>query len=630
MRNRLYGPTLAFIFVSLAAFSCSFRHPVSQIKAQPRVSTGDGAAAAVRMSSGGESELRSAAATPAPALEAQQASFGPMVGHAVLFGYSPEARSLPPAVSSGEGGEVNELNDEIERHIVAGASVQNEDATIRPDGGRGRVRALSTAALPSSTSFEGLADTDNGNGLVNPSDSNGAVGPNDYVEVTNNRVRVFDKSGNPKTAPFTQSSLFASVGGICSLINDGDPIVLYDKLADRWQISQFAFAAPTVPPYHQCIAESINGDPAGKYYLYDFMLPTNNFPDYPKLSTWPDAYYMTTRDFLMGGPFNGEGAIAIDRRKILVGDPTAILIYFGNSNGGNGLSNSSSGMVPADFDGVALPPAGAPGIFAIYTAAIFGDPQGDALRLFDLHADFDTPANSTFTERPESPIAVAAFDPLNPSGRADIEQPPPSTAADRLDTIGDRLMYRLQYRNRDGVESLVSTHTVNVGVHLTTRFPTAAEHQAAPRYYELRRTTPGGAFSVYDQATFAPDAPTPPNLPTGLNRWMGSAAIDNQGNLAVGYSTSSASAGEYPSVAFAGRAFNETGGLLQGEAKIFQGLGSQQASGNRWGDYSSLSLDPVDECTFWYVNEYYTAAGQASSAAGWQTRIGSFKLPGCQ
>jgi hypothetical protein len=582
------------------------------------------------MSPGGETGLRSATREEAPALQTEQASSGPQVGHAVLFGYSVEARNLPPATSSGEAGEINELNDEIERHIAVGATVKSEDATIRPDTGRRSIQPLSTSALPSSTSFEGLADTDNGTGLVNPSDSNGAVGPNDYVEVVNNRVRVFDKSGNPKTAPFRQSTLFAAVGGICSIVNDGDPIVLYDKIADRWQISQFAFSALNVPPYHQCIAESINGDPTGKYYLYDFVLPSNNFPDYPKLSTWPDAYYMTTRDFFMGGPFNGEGAIAIERKKILVGDPTAKLIYFENSNGGNGLSNASSGMLPSDFDGVTLPAPGTPNIFAIYTAAIFGDPA-DAARLFDFHVDFDTPANSTFLERPESPIPVAAFDPLNPSGRADIEQPPPAliqpvgqTPSDNLDTIGDRLMYRLQYRNRDGVESLVSTHTVNVGVHLTTRFPTPAEHQAAPRYYELRRTTPGGAFSVYDQATFSPDAGNPQ---TGLNRWMGSAAIDNQGNLVVGYSTSSPTV--FPSVNFAARAFNETGGLLQGEATIFAGLGSQIGSGNRWGDYSSLQLDPSDECTFWYVNEYYPVGDRTTNQFNFHTRIGKFKFSSC-
>ncbi|MFY9552105.1 MAG: carboxypeptidase-like regulatory domain-containing protein, partial [Thermoanaerobaculia bacterium] len=624
MHNGTRLKVLTLTLFSLGFLSCSTRAPVSQAKDDGRVSTrgsGEGAAAVTRIGRGSEKGARREAPAPAsPAVE-EKASTTPQVGYAVLFGRSAEARSLPPAAASGEAGEINELNDEIDRPIVAAPGFKLEDATIR--GGQ-RLSTKALEALPSSTSFEGLADTDNGAGLVNPSDSNGAVGPNHYVEVVNTRVRVYDKSGNPLTPPFRQSSLFASIGGICATGDAGDPIVLYDKLADRWQVSQFAFTAINAPPYHQCIAESINGDPAGKYYLYDFQLPSNNFPDYPKLATWPDAYYLSTRQFLNGGPFNGEGAIAFDRKKMLVGDPTATLIYFSLSNGGNGLSFSSSGMLPLDFDGLLPPAPGTPNIFAIYTAAIFGDPQGDALRLFDFHVDFGTPGNSTFTERSESALPVAAFDPLNPPGRADIEQPPPANAGDNLDSIGDRLMYRFQYRNHDGIESLVAVHTVNVGVHLTTRFPTPSEHQAAPRYYELRRSTPGGAFSIYDQATFSPDAGNPV---TGLNRWMGSAAIDNQGNLVVGYSTSSPSV--FPSVNFAGRAFNETGGLLQGEATIFAGLGSQILSGNRWGDYSALQLDPVDECTFWYVNEYYPVGDRNTNQFNFHTRVGKFKFAGC-
>src|SRR2546425_527941 len=202
MRNRTLGSALAFVFLCLATFSCSFRSPVSQVKNRPRVSTGEGAAAALRMSPGGETGRRSETREQTSAIKAEQTSTGPQVGYAVLFGYSTEARNLPPATSSGEGGEINELNDEIERQLAVGPAIKNEDATIRPGAGRGQIHAFSTNALPSSTSFEGLADTDNGTGLVNPSDSNGAVGPNDYVEVVNNRVRVFDKAGNPKTAPF--------------------------------------------------------------------------------------------------------------------------------------------------------------------------------------------------------------------------------------------------------------------------------------------------------------------------------------------------------------------------------------------------------------------------------------------
>jgi hypothetical protein len=591
---------------------------VAQVKDQTRTkSSGQGASAALRKSSETETGQRGGGhRAPASAtVAAEQDSTGPLVGYAVAYGRSADARSLPPSLASSETGEVNELNDEIDRQIAAGANFLNQDATVRAGGGLS-MKAL--AALPSSTSFEGLADTDNGAGLVNPSDSNGAIGPNHYVETVNNRVRVYNKAGVPLTPPFRQSSLFASVGGLCATVDDGDPIVLYDKLADRWQISQFAFTATNAPPYHQCIAESINGDPTGAYYVYDFVLPTNNFPDYPKLSTWPDAYYLSTRQFLNGGPFNGEGAIAFDRQKMLAGDPTATLIYFSLPSS---VSFASSGMLPLDFDGVLPPAPGTPNIFAIYTAAIFGDPSGDALRLFDFHVDFAVSGNSTFTERPESPIPVAAFDPLNPNGRADVKQPPPATTADYLDTIGDRLMYRLQYRNREGVESIVAVHTVNVGVHRTDDFPTPAQFQAAPRYYELQRSTPGGPFTIYDQATFSPDAGNPA---TGLNRWMGSAAIDAQGNLVVGYSTSSTSV--FPSVSFAGRLFSETGGLLQGEATIFAGLGSQQASGNRWGDYSSLQLDPVDECTFWYVNEYYPAG---LTQFNWHTRVGNFKFAGC-
>jgi hypothetical protein len=611
-RPRIVPCLLLFVF---AAFACTTRTPVSQAKDKARVSSrGDGAAMAARPKSDNNAEVAPRAvvrpeATTSPAAEES----GPIVGYAVAFGRSPAARNLPPAPSGGEAEEINELNDEIERPIQVGPNFRLEDGALADH----RLSTKALEALPSTTSFEGLADTDNGTGLVNPSDSNGMAGPNHYVEVVNNRVRVYDKAGNPLTPPFRQSGLFASLGGICAAGDAGDPIVLYDKLADRWQLSQFAFTALNAPPYHQCIAESINGDPTGAYYLYDFVLPSNNFPDYPKLSTWPDAYYLSTRQFLLGGPFNGHGAIAFDRAKILVGDPTASLIYFSVPAT---VSNASSGMLPLDFDGLLLPALGTPNIFAIYTATVFGDLH-DALRLFDFHVNFANPGLSTFTERTESPLLVAAFDPLNPSGRADIEQPPPAVAADNLDSIGDRLMYRLQYRNRNGVESIVAVHTVNVGLHFTDHFPTPSEHQAAPRYYELRRSTPGAAFSIYDQATFSPDAGNPT---TGLNRWMGSVATDNVGNLVIGYSTSSTSV--FPSVTFGARAFDQIGGLSEGEATIFNGIGAQQASSNRWGDYSSLSVDPVDECTFYYVNEYYPAG---LTQFNWHTRVGKFKFDTC-
>jgi hypothetical protein len=461
-------------------------------------------------------------------------------------------------------------------------------------------------------SFPGLSYADNlaaGFGNLSPPDTNGDVGPNHYVQQTNLLVRVWDKSGTPLTAPFKLSSLFTPLGGQCAAPDAGDPIVLYDALADRWLLSQFAFATTSAPPYHECIAISQTGDPSGAYYLYDFITPGNEFPDYPKLGVWPDAYYMTTNQFLNGGNFDGAGAFAFERAKMLSGNPSAAMVYFNLNLASH--PEAIGGMLPSDFDGLTPPPASRPNTFAYFLATEFGDAI-DGLRLFDFHVDWAVPANSTFTERPESPVAVAAFNPLSPSGRNDILQPAPATSSNGLDSISDRLMHRLQYRNNGSQEWLVTTHTVNV-----TGGTTSATYRAGIRYYQLASS--GGAFSVLEQATYSPDTDS---------RWMGSAAVDWQGNLAVGYSVSSATT--FPSIRYAGRlAGDPPGGLFQGEAQIIAGTGVQRSTGGRWGDYSALTVDPVDDCTFWFTTEYYTAASQAASTVGWLTYIGAFTYPSC-
>jgi hypothetical protein len=529
----------------------------------------------------------------------------------------------PPEIEGGqsEGHEINPRNSMDVKANLPGLSVDGAlQSSFKPKRG-----ALKAAALPApSLTFEGIDATDEGNSVA-PPDTNGDVGPNDYVQTVNNRVRVWDKAGNPRGAPFTQSSLFGALGGICSTVNDGDPIVLYDRLANRWLISQFAFTGTgTVPPYHECIAISKSPDPTGSYFLYDFVLPGTEFPDYPKLGVWPDGYYMTTNQFNNGGPFDGGGVFSFQRSKMLVGDPTAIAIYFNLNLASH--PEGIFGMLPSDHDGLLPPPAGAPNTFLYFTDDNFGDPA-DGLRLFDFHADFNTPANSTFTERAEStyavPLALAAFDAGNPNGRGDIEQPPPAgnDSTDRLDSISIDTMYRLQYFNRAGTESLVGNFTVNVsGVSPTS----AANYQAGFRYFELRKSSPGGAYTVAEQATFAPGAG---NGATGDNRWLGSAAIDSQDNLAVGYSISGVTAGHFPSLNYAARAFNDPpGGLFQGEGTLFAGTGVQRGTSNRWGDYSVLQVDPTDDCTFWFTSEYYTSTALTFN---WQTRIGTFKFATC-
>jgi len=554
---------------------------------------------------------------PAPArVRAQSGQAAPFADQAVGFALSGPARDLPAAAPEekdsnsfrkgreGEGGDAEEF-----RTTAPGVEADVDAALDNPVA---QAPDLVFGAGPI-LSFDTLSNQDNFTAFgfrVSPPDTNMDVGPNHVVQTVNLLVRVYNKAGAPLTAPFKMSSLFAALGGICSTDDDGDPIVLYDPMADRWLISQFAFlGGGTIPPYHQCVAISKTGDPTGAYFLYDFVVPNNEFNDYPHIGVWPDAYYMTVNQFLNGGPFDGTGAYAFDRAKMLAGDPSAGFVYF-NLN----LATHPEGIggaLPSDFDGVNPPAAGAPNTFSYFLATEFGDAL-DALRLFDFHVDFAVPANSTFTERTESPIAVAAFNPLSPAGRADIRQPAPATDAHAVDSISDRLMHRLQYRNFGTHESLVTTHTVNTGTGTTL-----ATYKAGVRYYELRRS--GGTWAVHEQGTFSPDAD---------NRWMGSAALDNGGNLAVGYSVSSLTT--FPSIRYAGRlASDPPGGLAQGERSLVAGTGVQRSTGSRWGDYSMLAVDPSDECTFWYTTEYYTAASQLTSTVGWLTRIGSFKFDQC-
>jgi hypothetical protein len=543
-----------------------------------------------------------------------EAPLGPVSLSAVNFAQSPPLSDVARQVDQVGG------RDEVAEATPDNGRVRqpsNSPSALAPTRDTVLQTATSNAMPAPIVNFDGISNTDNANfnpnvGRVSPPDTNGGVGPNHFVQFANLLMRVYDKTGNPLTPPFKMSHLFTALGGVCAANDEGDGIILYDSLADRWLVTQLGSVSL---PYHECVGVSMTSDPTGGYFLYDFITPGIEFPDYPHFGVWPDGYYMTVNQFL-GNTADGTGAYAFDRTKMLAGDPTAGLIYFNFNLTAH--PEVVAGMLPSDFDGLIAPPAGRPNTFAYFTArTYFGDPA-DGLRLFDFHADFAVPANSTFTERPESsynsPVPVAPFDPTTPAGRPAVRQPPPAQDFDALDSITDRLMHRLQYRNTGADERLVVTHTVGAPGSIRIQ-----NFRAAPRYYELRRTLPGGTFAVSEQATFAPDTD---------NRWMGSAAEDNQGNMAVGYSVSSLTT--FPSIRYAGRLFSDPpNGLFQGEGSIIAGSGVQLSSGNRWGDYSALTIDPTDDCTFWYTQEYYTAAGQASSTVGWQTRIASFRFPGC-
>jgi subtilisin-like proprotein convertase family protein len=534
-----------------------------------------------------------------------QKSLTPVSSKAVSFGVSPAVRDLPVPAQVGKDKNADQNLKMVPNKIIR-ESIASESARSKVT----RDAAIQTSApapsIPGTiVNFEGQSIHDTillGQGFL-PPDTVGDVGPNHYVQAVNVTFRVYTKAGVPVTPVRSIGDLFGTIPGPCAGDESGDPIVLYDSYADRWLISQFCTVAN--PNNHQLIAISQTSDPAGAYYLYDFMMPNNKFNDYPKFGVWPDGYYMTDNQFNQAGTvFLGGGAFAFDREKMLAGDPNASFIYFDLQP----LDPTIGGMLPSDADGLNPPAPGTPNVFAYFIATEFGD-ASDGLRVFDFHADFDTPGNSTFIERPESPIAVAAFDPSTPAGRDHIEQPPPANnATAALDSISDRLMHRLQYRNFGTHQSLIANHTVNVGTGTTQ-----ALHQAGVRYYELRNVA--GTYGVNEQATFAPDT---------VNRWMASAAMDHQGNLAVGWSVSDA-VSVFPGVRYAGRlASDPPNGLFQGEATMQAGGFVQTNTLSRWGDYSSMNVDPTDDCTFWYTQEYFLA--DEPTTAEWHTRVGSFKV----
>jgi fibronectin type III domain protein len=415
-----------------------------------------------------------------------------------------------------------------------------------------------------------------------PPDTNGEVGATQYVQIANEGYQVFDKAtGVSILGPSGIQTVWQGFGGVCENNGSGDPVVLYDQLADRWIISQFAGVSV---PTDECVAVSTTGDATGSYHRYAFHLGSNFF-DYPHLSVWPDAYYMSMNVFNSSGTaYLGPQPFAFDRAKMLAGLPTTFI-----TTGITGGSSEET-YLPADLDGSNLPPVGAPATFVQW-------PGAGAYRTFHFHVDFITPANSTFTLFSSPP--AAGFTVLCATTRSCVPQ---SGTTSRLDAIGDRLMFRLAYRNFGTHESVVGNYTVSSG------------GVAGIRWFELRNVT-AGPVSVFQQSTYQPDTTW---------RWMGSAAMDGQGNLAIGFSASSASI--FPQIRYAGRlAGDPLNTLSQGEATLFAGTGSQVGTSSRWGDYSDLTVDPIDDCTFWYTTEYYSTTSQFN----WRTRIGSFKFPGC-
>lgn len=405
-----------------------------------------------------------------------------------------------------------------------------------------------------------------------PPDTNGAVGATQYVQWVNAEFAVFDKATGALLAGPTQgNALWHGFGGGCETNNDGDPIVQYDKLAQRWILTQFSI---TTLPYTQCIAVSTSSDATGTYHRYAFSFGNSDYSDYPKLGVWPDAYYMSFNVFLDGSTFIGTNACALDRNAMLAGKNATIVCFQQPS--------TVASLLPSDMDGTIEPAAGEPAFFMNFGKNV--------LQLWTFHVDFATPANSTFTGPTVLPVATFT----TKCFRSCVAQP---GTTQKLDALGDRPMYRLAYRQfPNGVESLTFNHSISTGV----------------RWYEVR--SPNETPTVFQQGTFGPDKNT---------RWMGSLAMDQSGDMALGYSFSSSSV--YPSIYFTGRVATDAPGSMEGEQLIMSGAGSQTGGQNRWGDYSAMTVDPTDDCTFWYTQEYI----QSTGSFNWNTRISNFIFPNC-
>jgi len=427
------------------------------------------------------------------------------------------------------------------------------------------------------TSFNGISFT----GFA-PPDTNGDVGPNHYIETVNAAFQIFDKTGTPLTAVANINTLWiaGNTQDNCQFNNNGDPIVQYDHLADRWLISQFvAFT-------DQCIAISQTPDPLGAWHLYDF--PTQGIlNDYPKFGVWPDAYYMGTN---AGYPFGH--AWAFDRTNMLLGNAATFQVFQ--------IALDGAIMLPSNLDGPA-PPANACNVFLRFVdGAEFGGV--DRLELNEFCVDFANPGLTTFNQLPDIP--TLAFDSSICGFGLGVNAPciPQPGTAQAVDSIRGFTKYPLQYRNFGAFETLVVNHETDVN----------GNNLAGPRWYELQKNA--GVWSINQESVYSID---------NVHRWMGSVAMDKFGNMALGYSVSDPET-VFPGIRYTGRLITDPINTMpQGENLLIAGSGSQTFT-SRWGDYSSMTVDPVDDCSFWYAQQYMPTSGF------WQTRIGEFRFSVCE
>jgi hypothetical protein len=488
--------------------------------------------------------------------------------HGKGVSFDKDLRDLPQT-----GPKEKKLAREMGRPFDPSSGVTQSDGALQIDYSS----ALSMPTPSNGNGFAGLDFQTFGAGW--PPDTHGAVGPNHYIQAVNTSVGIYDKVTGNRLAGFTFDNFMGgTAGSACDAYNQGDPIVLYDHYSGRFIVTDFAWKS-TRGPFYECIAVSKTADPvSGGWWFYQVEVSSNALGDYPKLGVWPDGIYMGASMFRNARTYSGAKVWAFNRDDLISGAALRSVAFT--------LGSSYFSVFPS----TTAPMGGAP---TTGTPNYFFSDYGvsNAVRMWKFTTNWTTPSASSFTG--PTTISTAAYS--KPTGRV-----PQKNSSETLDILGDRLMSNFEYRNLNGNQSLWLTRSVINGSSTGIRWMEIRNMSATP--------------SVYQQGTFAPDA---------NHRWMPSIGVDKQGNMAVGYSVSSSTM--FPAIRYGGRLVTDAPGTLgQGEASLIEGTGSQSGGYNRWGDYASMTIDPNDGCTFWFTTEYYITTSNA-----WQTRIGSFKFPGC-
>jgi hypothetical protein len=427
-----------------------------------------------------------------------------------------------------------------------------------------------------------------------PPDTNAAIGDTQIVQWVNICYSVFDKATGALIAgPIAGNHFWAGFGGACQTRNDGDIIIQWDKANHVWVASQNTFS-----PFMTCIAVSTTADATGTFNRFAFLQP--GFPDYPKWGLTPNVYYQTQNDFGTGSAFVGVNVCAYDAVAMRAGSKKASQVCILDNSGGTLFDDS---LLPADTDADPKPAPGAP---EVLVGSIDNANPGLNVYYYLFSVSFKGKGKATLTGTNGSlPIRVPQYSLACGGFGACIPQP--STGSELLDSLGDRLMYRLAMFDDGTTQHFLVTHSVNDSVAV------------GARWYEFVSPT---STASNPTLTLAQAGQTPAD---GHYRWMGSIARDKFGDIALGYSRSSAAAGDFPSIYVSGQTAGEPAGTTDPEVLVKQGAGSQISTANRWGDYSSMALDAADHCTFLYTTEYYPFDGSFQ----WYTWLAKVKFPSC-